>query len=156
MQKSHYDIGDILRIMPHRYPFLLVDRILDLKEESVVGIKNVTINEPYFAGHFPDEPVMPGVLIIEAMAQVGGFLLLNRVEDTDKKLLFFMMIDKVKFRKPVRPGDQLVSKLSMKRFRKRICVIEGKAFVDEELVAEGEFTAMIVEKESEKDHGKDS
>ncbi len=149
MRKDRYDINDILKIMPHRYPFLLVDRILELKDDYVVGIKNVTITEPFFLGHFPDEPVMPGVLIIEAMAQVGGFLLLNRVEDTENKLLFFMMIDKVKFRKPVRPGDQLRSMVTMKRFRKKICVIEGKAFVDDELVAEGEFTAMIIEKGKE-------
>jgi UDP-3-O-[3-hydroxymyristoyl] N-acetylglucosamine deacetylase/3-hydroxyacyl-[acyl-carrier-protein] dehydratase len=153
MRKTCYDINDILKIMPHRYPFLLVDRILELKQNSVVGIKNVTISEPFFTGHFPDEPVMPGVLIIEAMAQVGGFLLLNRVEDTDDKLLFFMMIDKVKFRKPVRPGDQLRSELTMKRFRKKICVIEGKAFVGDELVAQGEFTAVIVDKGGEKSNG---
>jgi 3-hydroxymyristoyl/3-hydroxydecanoyl-(acyl carrier protein) dehydratase len=99
---------------------------------------------------------MPGVLIIEAMAQVGGFLLLNRVDDTENKLLFFMMIDKVKFRKPVRPGDQLRSELTMKRFRKKICVIEGRAYVGDELVAEGEFTAMIMEKGSERYNGNDS
>ncbi len=149
MMKSSYSIGDILKIMPHRYPFLLVDRILKLTEESVIGIKNVTINEPFFGGHFPEEPVMPGVLIIEAMAQVGGFLLLNRIDDTRNKLPYFMMIDKVKFRKPVRPGDQLRSEVTMKRFRKKLCVIEGKAFVGDELVAQGEFTAMIVEKGKE-------
>jgi UDP-3-O-[3-hydroxymyristoyl] N-acetylglucosamine deacetylase/3-hydroxyacyl-[acyl-carrier-protein] dehydratase len=156
MRKYRYDIQDILKIMPHRYPFLLVDRILELKENAVVGIKNVTINEPFFAGHFPGEPVMPGVLIIEAMAQVGGFLLLNRVDSTEDKLLFFMMIDKVKFRKPVRPGDQLRSEVTMKRFRKKLCVIEGRAFVDDELVAEGEFTAMIMEKGKDGEDGQDS
>jgi UDP-3-O-[3-hydroxymyristoyl] N-acetylglucosamine deacetylase/3-hydroxyacyl-[acyl-carrier-protein] dehydratase len=140
MRKYRYDIQDILKIMPHRYPFLLVDRIL----------------EPFFAGHFPGEPVMPGVLIIEAMAQVGGFLLLNRVDSTEDKLLFFMMIDKVKFRKPVRPGDQLRSEVTMKRFRKKLCVIEGRAFVDDELVAEGEFTAMIMEKGKDGEDGQDS
>jgi UDP-3-O-[3-hydroxymyristoyl] N-acetylglucosamine deacetylase/3-hydroxyacyl-[acyl-carrier-protein] dehydratase len=132
--------------MPHRYPFLLVDRIIKLEKDFVVGIKNVTISEPFFLGHFPEKPVMPGVLIIEAMAQVGGFLLLNRVKDTENKLLFFMMIDKVKFRKPVRPGDQLRSEITMKRFRDKICVIQGKAFVEDEVVAEGEFTAMIIDK----------
>jgi len=137
---------DILKIMPHRYPFLLVDRIITLDEDAVTGIKNVTINEPFFQGHFPEDPVMPGVLIIEAMVQVGGFLLLNKLEETDNKLLYFMMIDKVKFRKPVRPGDQLRSELKMKRFRKKLYVIEGKAYVNDEVVAEGEFTAMVVEK----------
>jgi UDP-3-O-[3-hydroxymyristoyl] N-acetylglucosamine deacetylase/3-hydroxyacyl-[acyl-carrier-protein] dehydratase len=146
MQKDHYDINEILKIMPHRYPFLLVDRIIKLEKDFVVGIKNVTISEPFFLGHFPEKPVMPGVLIIEAMAQVGGFLLLNRVKDTENKLLFFMMIDKVKFRKPVRPGDQLRSEITMKRFRDKICVIQGKAFVEDEVVAEGEFTAMIIDK----------
>ncbi len=146
MKKKSYTIMDILKIMPHRYPFLLVDRIITLDEDAVTGIKNVTINEPFFQGHFPEDPVMPGVLIIEAMVQVGGFLLLNKLEETDNKLLYFMMIDKVKFRKPVRPGDQLRSELKMKRFRKKLYVIEGKAYVNDEVVAEGEFTAMVVEK----------
>jgi len=146
MKKKSYTIMDILKIMPHRYPFLLVDRIITLDEDAVTGIKNVTINEPFFQGHFPEDPVMPGVLIIEAMVQVGGFLLLNKLEETENKLLYFIMIDKVKFRKPVRPGDQLRSELKMKRFRKKLCVIEGKAYVNDEVVAEGEFTAMVVEK----------
>jgi len=146
MKKKSYTIMDILKIMPHRYPFLLVDRIITLDEDAVTGIKNVTINEPFFQGHFPEDPVMPGVLIIEAMVQVGGFLLLNKLEETENKLLYFMMIDKVKFRKPVRPGDQLRSELKMKRFRKKLYVIEGKAYVNDEVVAEGEFTAMVVEK----------
>lgn len=146
MKKKSYTIMDILKIMPHRYPFLLVDKIITLDEDAVTGIKNVTINEPFFQGHFPEDPVMPGVLIIEAMVQVGGFLLLNKLEETENKLLYFMMIDKVKFRKPVRPGDQLRSELKMKRFRKKLYVIEGKAYVNDEVVAEGEFTAMVVEK----------
>ena len=146
MKKKSYTIMDILKIMPHRYPFLLVDRIITLDEDAVTGIKNVTINEPFFQGHFPEDPVMPGVLIIEAMVQVGGFLLLNKLEETENKLLYFIMIDKVKFRKPVRPGDQLRSELKMKRFRKKLYVIEGKAYVNDEVVAEGEFTAMVVEK----------
>ncbi len=146
MTKKSYDITDILKILPHRYPFLLVDRIVKLEKNRVIGIKNVTFNEPFFNGHFPGEPVMPGVLIIESMAQVGGFLLLNRFEDTSTKLLYFMMIDKVKFRKPVRPGDQLRCEVEMKKFRKKICIMQAKTFVDESLVAEGEFTAVIVDK----------
>jgi beta-hydroxyacyl-ACP dehydratase FabZ len=146
MAQERFDINEILKIMPHRYPFLLVDRIVRLEEREVVGIKNVTINEPFFLGHFPGEPVMPGVLIIESMAQVGGFLLLHKIEEPENKLLIFMKIDKVKFRRPVRPGDQLRSELKLKRFRKKICVIEGKAYVEKELVAEGEFTAVVIEK----------
>ena len=149
MHKKSYNIEEILNILPHRYPFLMVDKIVKLEKNKVIGIKNVTINEPFFHGHFPGQPVMPGVLIIEAMAQTGGFLLLNRIEETKDKLLYFMMIDKVKFRKTVKPGDQLRTEVIMKKFRKRLCVIEGKAYVEEELVAEGEFTAMIVDKGKE-------
>jgi len=97
MPKKKYNIRDIMKVMPHRYPFLLVDKIISLKDNSVVGIKNVTINEPFFQGHFPYDPVMPGVLIVESMAQIGGFLLLNKLEDTTDKLVYFMAIDKVKF-----------------------------------------------------------
>ncbi|TET23852.1 MAG: 3-hydroxyacyl-ACP dehydratase FabZ [Candidatus Cloacimonadota bacterium] len=145
MAKKSYSIHEILDIMPHRYPFLLVDRIISLEKDFVVGIKNVTINEPFFSGHFPGDPVMPGVLIIESMVQIGGFLLLSRM-NTKNKLLYFMSIDKVKFRKPVRPGDQLRCELALKRFREKLCIIEGKAFVDDELVAEGKFTAVIMKK----------
>lgn len=144
--KKSFDILDVLEIIPHRYPFLMVDRIVSLEKDKVVGIKNVTINEPFFQGHFPDEPVMPGVLIIESMAQAGGFLLLNRLEETKDKLPYFLRIDKVKFRLPVRPGDQLRLEIIMKRFREKLCIIEGKAFVEDKLVAEGELTAAIVKK----------
>ncbi len=149
MQKKSYNIEEILNILPHRYPFLMVDKIVKLEKDKVIGIKNVTINEPFFQGHFPGQPVMPGVLIIEAMAQTGGFLLLNRLEETKDKLLYFITIDKVKFRKMVKPGDQLRIEVIMKKFRKRLCVIEGRTYVEEELVAEGEFTAMIVDKGKE-------
>jgi UDP-3-O-[3-hydroxymyristoyl] N-acetylglucosamine deacetylase/3-hydroxyacyl-[acyl-carrier-protein] dehydratase len=149
MQKRSYNIAEILDVLPHRYPFLMVDKIVKLEKDKVIGIKNVTINEPFFQGHFPEQPVMPGVLIIEAMAQTGGFLLLNRLEDTNGKLLYFMKIDKVKFRKTVKPGDQLRIEVIMKKFRKKLCVIEGKAYVDDKLVAEGVFTAMVVDKGEE-------
>jgi len=140
------DILAIQRIMPHRYPFLLVDRILSLEENRVVGIKNVTINEPFFNGHFPGHPIMPAVLIIEAMAQCGGVLLLNTVDRAKDKLVYFMGIDNAKFRKPVRPGDQLRFELTLLRLKSRICKMEGKAYVDGDLVAEAELLSSIVER----------
>jgi UDP-3-O-[3-hydroxymyristoyl] N-acetylglucosamine deacetylase/3-hydroxyacyl-[acyl-carrier-protein] dehydratase len=138
------DIHEIQRILPHRYPFLLVDRILELESDRVVGIKNVTASEPFFQGHFPDHPIMPGVLIVESMAQTGGFLLLNLVEDKVNKVVYFLAIDKVRFRRPVRPGDQIRSELTMVSFRRDICKMRGKAWVGSELVCEGEFTAKVV------------
>jgi len=142
-----FDINAIKKILPHRYPFLLVDKIIDFKiDESVVGVKNVTTNEPFFEGHFPGQPVMPGVLIIEAMAQTGGILLLNGVENPGDKLVFFMSINNAKFRKPVVPGDQLVFELKMVSRKSRICLMKGKAFVDGSLVAEAELMASIIDR----------
>ncbi|RKZ27045.1 3-hydroxyacyl-[acyl-carrier-protein] dehydratase FabZ [bacterium] len=141
-----YDIMEILRVMPHRYPFLMVDKIVEVSEEKVVGIKNVTVNEPHFMGHFPENPVMPGVLIVEAMAQTGGFLILQRIESPENKLVYFARIDKVKFRKPVRPGDVLRMELTFKGQRRNLYMMEGKTYVDGEVVAEGEFTAAVVER----------
>ncbi len=139
------DINAIQNILPHRYPFLLVDKIVDLvPKEHVVGIKNVTANEPFFSGHFPGRPIMPGVLIIEAMAQVGGILLLDTEENPAEKLVYFTGIDKVKFRKLVLPGDQLRFELDMLRYRQSICKMAGKAFVGEELVCEAELSAAVV------------
>jgi UDP-3-O-[3-hydroxymyristoyl] N-acetylglucosamine deacetylase/3-hydroxyacyl-[acyl-carrier-protein] dehydratase len=140
------DINAIQRIMPHRYPFLLVDRILSLDAQRVVGIKNVTINEPFFNGHFPGHPIMPAVLIIEAMAQCGGVLLLNSVDRPKERLVYFMGIDNAKFRKPVRPGDQLRFELTLLRLKSRICKMEGKAYVDGDLVAEAELLSSIVDR----------
>jgi len=141
------DIKAIEKILPHRYPFLLVDRILSLvPRERVVGIKNVTYNEPFFPGHFPGHPIMPGVLIVEAMAQTGAVLLLDAVEDTGDKLAFFMGIDKVKFRKPVTPGDQLQMELELMRLRKTSYKMMGRAFVAGELVCEAELMGAIVDK----------
>lgn len=142
------DINAIQRIMPHRYPLLLVDRILSLESHRVVGIKNVTINEPFFAGHFPGHPIMPAVLIIEAMAQCGGVLLLNTVDRPKDKLVYFMGINDAKFRKPVRPGDQLRFELTLLRLKSRICKMEGKAYVDGDLVAEAELLSSIVDRNS--------
>ncbi|MGE5177593.1 MAG: bifunctional UDP-3-O-[3-hydroxymyristoyl] N-acetylglucosamine deacetylase/3-hydroxyacyl-ACP dehydratase [Bacteroidota bacterium] len=140
------DIMDIQRIMPHRYPLLLIDRILSLEPDRVVGIKNVTINEPFFSGHFPGHPIMPAVLIIEAMAQCGGVLLLNTVERPKDKLVYFMGIDNAKFRRPVRPGDQLRFELTLLRLKQRICKMEGKAYVHGDLVAEAELLSSIVDR----------
>jgi UDP-3-O-[3-hydroxymyristoyl] N-acetylglucosamine deacetylase/3-hydroxyacyl-[acyl-carrier-protein] dehydratase len=139
------DIGAITNILPHRYPFLLIDRIVDLESnKKLVAIKNVTINEPFFQGHFPGHPIMPGVLIIEAMAQAGGVLLLNAVKDPEEKLVYFTGIDKVRLRKPVVPGDQIRFELEMVQFRLSRCKMVGKAFVDGYLVAEGELMAAVV------------
>ena len=141
------DINAILKIMPHRYPFLLVDRVEDIQpKKKVVAIKNVTVNEPFFSGHFPGHPIMPGVLIVEAMAQAGGILLLNTVDDPENKLVYFMGIDGVRFRKPVLPGDQIRFELDMIQFRRGTCKMQGKAFVDGELVTEALLMATIVDK----------
>lgn len=146
-----FDINAIKKILPHRYPFLLIDKIIDFKmDEKIVGVKNVTTNEPFFEGHFPGQPVMPGVLILEAMAQTGGILLLNGIENPEGKLVFFMSIDKAKFRKPVTPGDQLVFELTMLNRKSKICVMAGKAFVDGNLVAEAEMMASIIERKETK------
>lgn len=144
--QSTLDIGAIQRIMPHRYPFLLVDRILELEENRrVVGIKNVTVNEPFFIGHFPGHPIMPAVLILEAMAQVGGVLLLSTVDNPEGKLVYFIGIDKAKFRKPVLPGDQIRFELELLRLKGWFCKMAGKAFVDGALVAEADLMSKIVE-----------
>lgn len=142
------DINAIQKILPHRYPFLLVDKILDIiPRERVIGIKNVSINEPFFQGHFPGQPVMPGVLIVEAMAQVGGVLLLNAQTDPTKFLVFFTGIDNVRFRKVVQPGDQLRFEVEMLKFRRAMCKMAGKAYVNDELVCEAELMAAIANKE---------
>jgi UDP-3-O-[3-hydroxymyristoyl] N-acetylglucosamine deacetylase/3-hydroxyacyl-[acyl-carrier-protein] dehydratase len=141
------DINGIMKIMPHRYPFLLIDRVLDLEpEKRVVAIKNVTINEPFFNGHFPGHPIMPGVMIIEAMAQAGGILLLNAIEQPETKVVYFMSIDGVKFRKPVIPGDQLRFELEMLSFRRNTCRMQGKTFVEDNLVAEATFMAAVIDR----------
>ena len=138
---------DIIKILPHRYPFLLVDRILEVElGKRVVGIKNVTVNEPFFQGHFPGNPIMPGVLIVEAMAQVGGVLArLTRPEVFERSggLIFFMSMDKVKFRKPVVPGDQIVFELKALRTGSRIWKMAGEAFVKDDLVSEAVLVATI-------------
>lgn len=141
------DINAILNIMPHRYPFLLIDRIIDLVDgESVVALKNVTINEPFFQGHFPGHPIMPGVMILEAMAQAGGALLLNAIDDPSSKVVYFLAIDKARFRKPVMPGDQLRFELKMVSRRRTTFKMKAEAFVDDTLVCNAELMAMVVDK----------
>lgn len=142
---SSWNVADVMRILPHRYPFLLVDRILDMQpEKRIVGIKNVTINEPFFQGHFPGNPIMPGVLIIEAMGQVGGLMLFNSVEKPEEWLVYFTGVDKVRFRKPVLPGDQIVFELDMIKRRGAVCLMKGLARVEDKTVAEAELMAMLV------------
>ena len=143
-----FDINAIKKILPHRYPFLLLDKIVEFKiDERIVGVKNVTVNEPFFEGHFPGQPVMPGVLVIEAMAQTGGILLLNGVDNPGDKLVFFMAINNAKFRKPVLPGDQLMLELTMTSRKSRLCQMSGKAYVDGNLVAEADMMATIVDRQ---------
>lgn len=144
---EEWDTTAIMDLMPHRYPFLLVDRITNIEEgRSIEGLKNVTINEPFFQGHFPGHPVMPAVLILEAMAQVGGMLMLNSVDDPSNKLMYFMGIDGAKFRRPVVPGDQLRFKLQLLSVKRRTMKMRGEAYVDGGLVAEAELLATVVDK----------
>jgi len=144
---EEWDITAVMDIMPHRYPFLLVDRITGLEEGAwIEGIKNVTINEPFFQGHFPGHPIMPAVLILEAMAQVGGLLLLNSVDDPHEKLMYFMGIDAAKFRRPVTPGDRLRFRLTLLKLRQGTSKMRGEAFVDDQLVAEAELLAKVVDR----------
>ena len=146
-QTIQLDINKILEILPHRYPFILVDRILEMEVgRRAVGIKNVTINEPFFIGHFPGHPIMPGVLQIEAMGQVGGLLLMNSVPDPENKVVYFIALDKIRFRKPVKPGDQIRFELEMLKLRGRICKMKGEAFVEGDLIAEAEMMAMVMDK----------
>jgi len=140
-------IEEIMRVIPHRYPFLLVDRILEIEAgKRVVGLKNVTINEPFFQGHFPGHPIMPGVLIIEAMAQVGGMLLLGAMSEPQNKVVYFTTLNNVKWRRPVKPGDQLRFELELLQVRGSVAKMSGVARVDGEVVAEAEMGAMVRER----------
>jgi UDP-3-O-[3-hydroxymyristoyl] N-acetylglucosamine deacetylase/3-hydroxyacyl-[acyl-carrier-protein] dehydratase len=143
-EKRMLGIEDIMKVLPHRYPFLLVDRILEMEpRKRIVGVKNVTINEPFFQGHFPGHPIMPGVLIIEAMAQVGGVMLMGELDDPESKVVYFASLDNVKFRRPVRPGDQIRFELDVQQIRGRLCKMRGVAYVDGEIVAEADMAAMV-------------
>jgi 3-hydroxyacyl-[acyl-carrier-protein] dehydratase len=143
-----FDIDAIRDILPHRYPMLLVDAIIELEAERVVGIKNVTANEPFFMGHFPEFPVMPGVLIVEAMAQVAGVLVLNQIPDRKDKLVLLATIEMAKFRKPVRPGDQLRIEMIITRRKASVAKMHGTAKVDGVVVAEAELMCKIAGRDS--------
>jgi UDP-3-O-[3-hydroxymyristoyl] N-acetylglucosamine deacetylase/3-hydroxyacyl-[acyl-carrier-protein] dehydratase len=141
------DIHKIMEYLPHRYPMLLVDRVIDFEpKKRIVGVKNVTINEPFFQGHYPGHPIMPGVLIIEAMAQVGGLLLMDTIDNPDDKVVYFMSLDGVKWRRPVTPGDQLVFEVQLLQLRRQVCRMRGEGFVDGHLVAEAELMARVVDR----------
>lgn len=143
-----FDSNAIQRILPHRYPFLLVDKIIHLDmDKKVIGVKSVTVNEPFFIGHFPGQPIMPGVLILEAMAQTGGILLLNSFPNPEEKLVYFMQINNAKFRKPVVPGDQLFMEVELTQKKSKVVVMTARSYVNDVLVAEAEFMAGIVDRE---------
>jgi UDP-3-O-[3-hydroxymyristoyl] N-acetylglucosamine deacetylase/3-hydroxyacyl-[acyl-carrier-protein] dehydratase len=143
-----FDSNAIQRILPHRYPFLLVDKIIHLDmDKKVIGVKSVTVNEPFFVGHFPGQPIMPGVLILEAMAQTGGILLLNSFPNPEEKLVYFMQINNAKFRKPVVPGDQLFMEVELTQKKSKVVLMAARAYVNDVLVAEAEFMAGIVDKD---------
>jgi UDP-3-O-[3-hydroxymyristoyl] N-acetylglucosamine deacetylase/3-hydroxyacyl-[acyl-carrier-protein] dehydratase len=143
-ENAVFNIEDILQVLPHRYPFLLVDRILEIEEgKRIVGLKNVTINEPFFQGHFPGHPIMPGVLIIESMAQVGGMLLMGTFADPSSKVVYFMSLDKIKFRRPVKPGDQLRIECEVLQLRGTTCRMRGVAMVDGQVATEAEMAAIV-------------
>ncbi|OGW29353.1 MAG: 3-hydroxyacyl-[acyl-carrier-protein] dehydratase FabZ [Nitrospirae bacterium GWC2_57_13] len=145
------DINEIMSLLPHRYPFLMLDKIVEMEpQKRIVGIKNVTINEPFFQGHFPGHPIMPGVLLLEGMAQAGGVLALLSDPEPEKKVLYFMSIDKAKFRKPVLPGDQVRFELDVIKQRGPIKSFKALALVEGAVVAESEMMAMIVDKDAQK------
>ncbi len=143
--KPNMNIGDIFGILPHRYPFLLIDRVTELvRMKSIVALKNVTITEPFFQGHFPGQPIMPGVLIVEAIAQAGGLLLLTEIPNRDEMLMVFTGIEKARFRRPVVPGDQLRIEVVVKAWRVTAARLEGKAYVDGKVAAEATVTCRLV------------
>ena len=147
LNQTKFDTNDIIKILPHRYPFILIDRI-EIKEEkkSLVALKNMTINEPFFQGHFPGQPVVPGVLSLEIMAQAGSFLMLSQVDDPLSMNMHFSSVEKAKFRKPIVPGDQLIIDVILVKQKLNLCKFEGRCQVDKTLVAEANFSANIVKR----------
>lgn len=149
-QKTQFTIHDILKVLPHRYPFVLIDKLEVIEPgKSLIAIKNVTINEPFFTGHFPNQPVMPGVLSLESMAQAGAFLMLSQVENPLSKNMFFSTIDNAKFRKPIVPGDQLKIQMDLVKRKLSICKFHGKCFVEGKVVVEAMLSANIVDRVGE-------
>ena len=143
------EIGEICKILPHRYPFLLIDRVLELERmKRIVALKNVTFNEPFFQGHFPEKPIMPGVLIVEAIAQAGGLLLLTEVPNRDELLMVFTGIEKARFRRPVVPGDQVRLEVEVRAWRITAARLEGKAYVDGKVAAEAIVTCRLVPRQA--------
>jgi len=144
-EKNSMDIDDIFNLLPHRYPFLLIDRVIELtRTKSIVALKNVTIGEPFFQGHFPNKPIMPGVLIVEAIAQAGGLLLLKEIPNRDEMLMVFTGIERARFRRPVVPGDQMRIEVSVKAWRMTAARLEGKAYVDGKVACEATVTCRLV------------
>ena len=145
--QTKFDINDIIKVLPHRYPFILIDRI-EITEpgKRLNALKNMTINEPFFQGHFPGQPVMPGVLILEIMAQAGSFLMLSQVEDPLSTNMFFSAVEKTKFRKPIVPGDQLMVHMTLVKKKLNLCKFYGVCKVDDEIVAEAFFSANLVDR----------
>jgi beta-hydroxyacyl-ACP dehydratase FabZ len=141
------DINEIKQILPHRFPFLLVDRIIECEAERIVGLKNVTLNEPFFQGHFPDFPVMPGVLIVEAMAQTAGILVLKSIEDRERKLVLLVAVENARFRKPVVPGDTLRLEMKLLKRKATVAKMSGVATVEGQLVAEAEMMCKLADKD---------
>jgi len=148
--QTKFDINDIIKVLPHRYPFILIDRI-EITEpgERLIALKNMTINEPFFQGHFPGQPVMPGVLSLEIMAQAGSFLMLSQVEDPLSTNMFFSAVEKTKFRKPIVPGDQLMVHMKLDKKKLNLCKFHGVCKVDDEIVAEAFFSANLVNRARE-------
>ena len=140
------DIQDILEVMPHRYPLLLIDRVMEMDDQHIKAVKNVTFNEPHFQGHFPGQPVMPGVLLVEAMAQAGGVMLFRRIEDRENKLILFTGIDNCRFRRPVVPGDQVIFDVEVVSIKRVFAKLHGTATVDGELVCEATMMSAMTER----------